>query len=236
MFTIVVLSGGLATRLRPVTETIPKSIIPVNDIPFVLHQLELFEKKGFKKIHFCLGYLGEMVEELIKNSRYKDIFDISFSYDGNVLLGTGGAIKKVINYLPDYFFITYGDSYLDINYKDIECFFDSNRRNELTGLMTVFKNDGKWDKSNVIFDEKQILMYSKKVNNPQMQYIDYGVGILSKENFADYPDSAIFDLADIYEKLAIDNNLLGVEIFHRFFEIGSFKGIEDISNYLKNHK
>jgi NDP-sugar pyrophosphorylase family protein len=236
MLPIVILAGGLATRLRPVTETLPKSLIPVNKEPFVLHQLDLLKNKGFTKIHFCLGYLGYMVEELVMNSSFVNSMNITFSYDGEVLLGTGGAIKKILENIASPFFITYGDSYLDINYNDVETFFNENKKDELTGLMTVFGNYGKWDTSNVIFENKTLLLYSKKKKNDRMLYIDYGVGILSKNDFDNYHEGAIFDLADVYEQLSIDQNLLGFEVRNRFYEVGSFTGINDISNYLKQNK
>jgi NDP-sugar pyrophosphorylase family protein len=102
MFPIVILAGGLATRLRPITEKIPKSLIQINEEPFVYHQLELLERKGFNKIHFCLGFLGEQVEVMIKKSKYFKRLNISFSYDGEILLGTGGTIRKIIKQLPKY--------------------------------------------------------------------------------------------------------------------------------------
>jgi len=234
MLPIIVLAGGLATRLRPVTQTLPKSLIPVNEKPFVLHQLNLFEKSGFTKVHFCLGYLGHMVEEVILKSKFANTLEISFSYDGDKLLGTGGAIRNVLEQLPPTFFITYGDSYLDVEYSEVESFFLKNIKNEKTALMTVFNNKGKWDTSNVIFENKQIILYSKTTKSPKMQYIDYGLGILTKGNFDDYDEGDIFDIATIYEQLSIDNNLLGLEVGQRFYEIGSFTGIEDISDYLKN--
>lgn len=232
MLPIIVIAGGLATRLRPVTETLPKSLIPVHDVPFVLYQLDLFEKNGFTRVHFCLGYLGNMVEEVIKNSRFDDM-DITFSYDGDVLLGTGGAVRKVIDQMTDNFFVTYGDSYLQVDYKAIELYFHENQKDRYTGLMTVFKNEGKWDKSNVVYENGQLVMYSKKKVSPAMNYIDYGVGILGKNNFANYSEGITFDVASIYEELAEKNNLLGFQVYQRFFEVGSFSGINDISNHLK---
>jgi len=236
MLPIVVLAGGLATRLRPVSETIPKSLIPINDAPFVMHQLALLKKSGFKNVHFCLGYLGQLVEDAILQSEYINSINITFSYDGDKLLGTGGAVRKILNELPDNFFITYGDSYLDIDYKEIENYFNRNKKNDTTSLMTVFKNEGKWDTSNVIFENNKILLYSKRIKDPKMQYIDYGLGILAKNNFKGFPENENFDIAEIYEKLSIDKNLLGLETIRRFYEVGSFSGIEDISNYIKLKK
>lgn len=234
MLPIIVLAGGLATRLRPITETIPKALIPINKVPFVLHQLDLFQKRGFSDVHFCLGYLGNMVEDIVLDSKFVDSMNIRFSYDGDKLLGTGGAIRKILDQLTNDFFVTYGDSYLDIEYKEVDSFFKANRQNEKTALMTVFKNHNKWDTSNVIFKKNKVVLYSKKNKDPEMQYIDYGLGILTKKDFVSYKEGSIFDLADIYEGLSVNSNLLGMPMKQRFYEIGSFDGINDISNYLKN--
>ena len=134
--------------------------------------------------------------------------------------------------LPETFFITYGDSYLDIDYCNIYNTYISEKKGDC-GLMTVFKNEGKWDSSNVIFNNGIIELYSKKNRFGDMNYIDFGLGILSKSNFKDWKSGVNFDLAEIYESLSIQKNLLGFEVYNRFYEIGSFGGIEDLFNYIK---
>jgi NDP-sugar pyrophosphorylase family protein len=232
MFPIVILAGGLATRLRPITEKIPKSLIEINGLPFVYHQLELLEKKGFKNIHFCLGFLGEQVEKAVKQSEYFKRLSISFTYDGNTLLGTGGTIRKIINQLPEYFFVTYGDSYLDINFYDIQQSFEPKKQN-YNSLMTVYKNKDLFDTSNVIFENGLIELYSKLRKDSRMAHIDYGIGILSNKSMDIYDKNIIFDLAELFENLSLKKELYGYEVFQRFYEIGSLQGIEDLSNYLK---
>jgi MurNAc alpha-1-phosphate uridylyltransferase len=236
MLPIIVLAGGLATRLRPVTQTLPKSLIPINDIPFVLHQLNLFEKNGFTRVHFCLGFLGEMVEEVVVQSRFNDVLEISFSYDGDTLLGTGGAIRKVVELFEESFFVTYGDSYLDIDFNKLELIFKSKKTDEFVALMSVYKNNNNFDSSNVLYENGQIVLYSKSQKDARMVYIDYGVGILSKNCFFDFEQNTIFDLSVIYEKLSIEGQLIGAEVFDRFYEVGSFQGINDLSIFLKNKK
>jgi NDP-sugar pyrophosphorylase family protein len=161
MFPVVILAGGLAIRLRPITEKIPKSLIEINGEPFVIHQLKLLEKKGFKKIHFCLGFLGDQVEDVVRKSAFYKRLSISFSYDGETLLGTGGTIRKIINELPEYFFITYGDSYLDVDFRGIQKSFLLNK-DFFSSLMTVYENRGLFDTSNVIFENGIIQLYSKE--------------------------------------------------------------------------
>jgi len=232
MFPIVILAGGLAKRLRPITEKIPKSLIEINGVPFVYHQLELLEKKGFKNMHFCLGFLGEQVEKVVKESEYFKRLSISFSYDGNTLLGTGGTIRKIIYQLPEYFFVTYGDSYLDLDFYDIQKIFESKKQN-YNSLMTVYKNKDLFDTSNVIFENGLIGLYSKLRKDSRMAHIDYGIGILSNKSMDIYDNNIIFDLGELYENLSLKRELYGYEVFQRFYEIGSLQGIEDLSNYLK---
>lgn len=232
MYPIVILAGGLATRLRPITEKIPKSLIEINGDPFVYHQLDLLEKKGFKKIHFCLGFLGEQVEDAIRKSDYFKSLNITFSYDGEKLLGTGGTIRKIINKLPDYFFVTYGDSYLDIDFYNVQQIFEL-KNTKFNSLMTVYKNKNLFDKSNVIFEKDSIELYSKSKKDTRMAHIDYGVGILSNKCMEIYDKNITFDIAELYENLSLKKDLYGYEVFQRFYEIGSLQGIEDLSNYLK---
>lgn len=234
MLPVVILAGGLATRLHPVTETVPKSMLLINGKPFVYYQLKLLNEKGIQKVHFCLGHLGEMVEGYVK-ANFTDSFDLSFSYDGNPLLGTGGAVVKAFPFLPDTFFITYGDSYLDINYQQIyDVYIIKSGDNK--GLMTVFKNAGKWDSSNVVFSNGVVELYSKKNRIASMNYIDFGLGILSKTNFNKRKSGVNFDLSEIYELLAYEKKLIGFEVYNRFYEAGSFTGIEDFSNYINTKK
>jgi len=221
---IVVLSGGLATRMKPFTENIPKSMIDVAGKPFIHWQLKMFKDKGIKDVILCVGHLGEMIEEYVGNGADYGLH-LTYSYDGDKLLGTGGAIRKVGDNLPESFFIQYGDSYLEISYTQVA---DAFRNSGKTGLMTVYKNDDLYDSSNVVFENGNLLSYSKKNKTQQMHYIDYGLGILRKDAFDDFQDREVFDLADVYERLATDEQLFGYEVYNRFYEIGSHDGLMEL--------
>ena len=173
---VAILAGGLATRLRPLTETIPKALIEINGEPFAAHQLRLLKSRGIERVVFCVGYRAEMIEEYVgPGGRFG--LDVSYSSDGPVLRGTAGAIHQAIPLLGDRFFVLYGDSYLPCNYAAVEgAFLDSGRQ----GLMTVFRNEGRWDTSNVEFAGGRILAYDKKQHPPRMQHIDYGLGVFHR--------------------------------------------------------
>lgn len=229
---IAILAGGLATRLKPVSETVPKSLIEVAGKPFIYHQLKLLQSKGIRKAVICAGYLGEQIQNYVGDGKEFGI-QTEYSFDGDKLLGTGGALRKSLKFFGDNFFILYGDSYLDAEFENInEYFLKSNK----TGLMTVLKNDGKWDKSNIEFENGEILVYDKKVTSGEMRYIDYGLGILNKKAFEDFENREVFDLEEVYRKLLKKKQLAGFEVHERFYEIGSFTGLEETEKYLLNKK
>jgi len=227
---VVILAGGLATRLRPLTEKIPKSLVEVAGRPFLEHQIALLRKNGVTEFFVCVGYLGEMIEDLFGHGTPFGVH-ISYSYDGTKLLGTGGAIKKLLPKLPEEFFVLYGDSYLPIDYQAVAAHF---RISAKPALMTVFRNDDAWDRSNVWFEERILWRYSKTEHLPQMHYIDYGLSICSQRIFAEYPANEPFDLAVVLEELSQRGELAGYEVHQRFYEIGSHQGLEELDRLLRD--
>lgn len=227
---LVLLAGGKATRLRPVTETIPKSLLEVAGKPFIEHQLELIKRNNITQVVICVSYLGGQVREFVGDgSRYG--LKIDYSFDGDTLLGTGGTIKNALELLDDKFFVMYGDSYLTADFKIISDYF---LKGDKSGLMTVFKNEGKWDKSNIDFRDGKIINYDKSIENKNMEYIDYGLGILKKRAFEDFKNEKVFDLEAVYKNLLRKKELLGYEVSERFYEIGSFRGLEETQAFLEN--
>ncbi len=231
LFPVVILAGGLATRLRPLTDLMPKVLLEINNEPFISHQLKLLQQHGVRQVVICLGYLGEMVQEFVGDGLRFDM-DVQYSYDGDILLGTGGAIKKALPLLKDNFFVLYGDSYLPCDYFAAQNFFLAQKK---LGLMTVFHNLGQWDTSNVEYIANEIKVYDKTNRTEKMQYIDYGLGVFNKNAFAEVPVGQAYDLAALYRLLLNQKQLAGMEIKERFYEIGSFAGIEELGHHLLHH-
>ena len=228
LFPVAILAGGLATRMHLVTQTIPKSLIEVAGRPFIEHQLELLRAEGVQNVVLCVGYLGEMIEAHIGDgSRFG--LSVRYSFDGEKLLGTGGALRQALPLLGDSFFVLYGDSYLEIDYAAVQAAY---RESAKPALMTVFRNEGRWDTSNVLFDGAQIVRYDKRTPTADMKYIDYGLGILSGE-LLKHRDSGAFDLADIYAELVAGDRLAGFEATKRFYEIGTPSGLALTEGHLQ---
>lgn len=225
---VAILAGGLATRLRPITEKIPKALVEIAGEPFLFHQLRLLKKAGLKKVVLCVGYLGEMVREAAGDGSAFGL-EVAYSFDGPKLLGTGGALRQALPRLGEAFYILYGDSYLLVDYPDVgKTFLESGKE----GLMTVFKNEGQFDTSNVIFSDGTLRLYSKKKRLPEMAHIDYGLGCLHRATLEKYPSDGAFDLAQAYEDLVPSGQLAGYEVFQRFYEIGSPEGMKELDNLL----
>jgi len=225
---VAILAGGLATRLRPITEKVPKVLVPVAGRPFLAHQLELLRKQGVRRAVLCLGHLGEMVEHEFGDGRAFGVH-LEYSHDGPVLLGTGGALKRALSLLGDEFFVLYGDSYLPIDFQPVADFFTRSGR---LGLMTVYRNEGRYDTSNVVFGDGEIKVYDKKHQLPEMQHIDYGLSLFKARTFEEWSADKPFDLADVMQRLVIRKQLAGFEVKERFYEIGSHAGLAELEELL----
>ena len=228
LYPVVILAGGIATRLRPITEKIPKALVEVGGKPFIVHQLNLLKSHGIRSVIISAWYKGEMIHEFIGDGNRFGM-EVQYAFDGKNPLGTGGAIRKALPYITSPFFVLYGDSYLPCDYADIQTHFDQHSQ---PALMTVYRNKGKWDTSNVEMQNEQILCYDKKNRNVRMEFIDYGLGLFNPEVFASMPENQPIDLANIYQKLVVGHNLLAYEVKQRFYEIGSFEGLRELDKLL----
>jgi NDP-sugar pyrophosphorylase family protein len=230
-----VLAGGLGTRMRPMTETIPKALVPVLGTPFADWQLALLHAQGVRRVVFCTGYRGEMLREHVGDgSRYG--LRVAWSDEGERLLGTAGAIRLALDrgVLDDAFFVLYGDSYLPVPLAGAE---EAWRRSGAPALMTVLRNEERWDRSNCVYRDGRVVLYDK--GRPpdrvgEMRWIDYGLSVLTGEVVAELiPSGTPTDLADVQRELSASGRLAGLEVGERFYEAGSETGLRELEKYLR---
>jgi NDP-sugar pyrophosphorylase family protein len=226
---VALLAGGMATRLRPITEKIPKLLVEVAGEPFFSHQLRLLRAAGLTKIVLCVGYLGQQIVDLYGDGAKWGV-QIDYSFDGPKLLGTGGALIQALPKLGDAFYVLYGDSYLPVDYRAVGDFF---LRSGQLGLMTVYENHGRYDTSNVEFAGGRLLRYDKKNKTPAMHHIDYGLGVFRAAAFDGFPRHEVVDLATVQTQLCQQGQLAGYEIKERFYEIGSHEGLAELDTLLR---
>jgi NDP-sugar pyrophosphorylase family protein len=227
MLPVAILAGGLATRMHPVTEKIPKALIELAGRPFIHRQLEYLRGQGIHRVVLCTGYRADQIEAAVGNGESFGL-DVRHSPDGPVLLGTGGALRHALPLLGNAFFVLYGDAFLPCDFHEVErAFTDSTQ----PALMTVFRNSNQWDKSNVVYSDGVVVEYNKRSPRSDMQFIDYGLGILTAKALSSYPPDEPFDLADVYHELSVEGKLAGCEVHERFYEIGSFEGLKEAEAY-----
>jgi len=226
---LALLTGGLATRLRPHTLRVPKAMIEVAGAPFIAHQLRLLRREGVARVVLCVGYLGEQIEAFVKDGSQFGVA-VDYCYDGANLLGTGGALRKALPVLGPEFLVMYGDSWLDTSFAPIVAAF---RQSGKLALMTVFRNAGQWDVSNIWYESGAIRRYDKRERVPQMQHIDWGLSVVNAALLARQPADTAFDLAAAFSDLAQRDELAGYEIATRFYEIGSVEGWRETDALLR---
>lgn len=229
MTQIVVLAGGKATRLYPLTKEIPKSLIPINDIPFIVHQIQLFKRNNISEIVLCVGTFSDKIIEYLGDGSK---FGVSIKYsveDPSQLLGTLGALKKAYDLLNEQFFVIWGDSYLETDYsKASDTFLKSGK----LGLMTAYKNENKLEPSNMLVRDNMVVDYDKR-SNRNFEYVDYGLSIFKKDVLNLFPEGQNLDLTELNTKLISMNQLAAFVVHDRYYEVGSFQGIKDLKDHLR---
>src|SRR3990172_3122724 len=182
---MLILAGGLGTRLRPLTERVPKCMVPANGKPFLEHQLRLLASRGVRDIVLCVGYLGERVLE---------------------------------------FFGAYGDSYLLLDYREIMTRF---RRSDALAMMVVYRNEDRLERSNVVVEDGHVVAYDKTTRLPGMVFINEGLSVLRRRSLKLIPPGIPFTQEQVFQMLARRRQLLAYETPQRFYEIGSFQGLDE---------
>lgn len=228
---VVVLMGGLGTRLKEYTKECPKSLVEVDGRPFFDYQLELLTAWGFKKFLFLIGYKADMIEEHFGDGSDRGI-SISYCYDGEELLGTGGAVRRAYDKLEDDFILIYGDSYMDIDYAETIYRYELGKLSGARALMTVLCNNNRFDKSNVVMDGRKLVLYDKHNPTPEMDYIDYGVCVYEKSLFAAFDEGVKFDIAQIQHELSLKGQIVPQIVTKRFYEIGSPESLKEFTEYV----
>ena len=229
---VVILAGGLGTRLQHLTGELPKALVPVRGEPFAHHQLRLLVGQGAREVLYVIGVGGDQIRAAIGDG---SAFGVSVTYadEGTDLHGTAGALRFALDAgaLGDVIAVLYGDSYLPIDLAPIWAAFEASG---CPSLMTVLRNEDRWDRSNAVFENGSVVLYDKRPQSrdPRMAWIDYGLSVLRRDVVEGIPSSAVVDLGDIYRDLSVRGDLAGYEVSTRFYEAGSPEGVAELERYL----
>jgi NDP-sugar pyrophosphorylase family protein len=225
----VILAGGLGTRMRPLTEACPKTLLPVRGRPFAFYQMHWLASQGVTEVVYSIGHHGDMIRRYWE-TRLSPVRSIRYVDEGLNLRGTGGALRlaREAGVLQESFFVIYGDSFLPVRFVPV---WEAFRSSGMPALMAVLRNQGQWDRSNAIYRDGRVLVYDKKSDLP-MQYIDYGLSAVRRD-ILDGITTEVFDLAELFHELSLRGQLAGFEVDQRFYEIGSPEGLRDFERYLE---
>jgi NDP-sugar pyrophosphorylase family protein len=218
--------------MRPLTDVRPKTLLPVAGRPFAWHQMHWLAAQGIDDVVYCIAHQGEQIRQYWATESVP-VHSLRYVDEGAELRGTGGALRLALDerVLGESFFVLYGDSFLPVEFAPVWNAFEASGK---PALMTVLKNEGRWDRSNVIYAEGRVSLYAKNVDpltQTHMQYIDYGLSVLRRDTIAGIAE-AIFDLSAVFHHLSLDGCLAGYEVTERFYEIGSPEGLRDLEKYL----
>lgn len=226
----VILAGGLGTRLGELASTTPKSLLPVGGRPFLAWQLERLRSSGFVDVLLCIGHLGSQIREFAGNGAAFGV-QIRYAEDGPVPLGTAGALRAALAELAPTFLVTYGDSYLPFDYstplRDLEAHPDA------LATMSVFHNQGRFDRSNTEIRGDQVSRYEKGSDDPALDHIDYGALALRRELIEALPAATAHGLDQLQAALAGEGRLRAVLARERFYEIGTPYGLAELDQRLR---
>lgn len=228
----VILAGGRGERMRPLTDSIPKTLIQVGGQPFAGHQLDWLASEGLDRIVYCIGYRGDLLRDYVGDGSRWGV-SVDYVDEGNELRGTAGAVRLALDegVLADRFFVLYGDSYLPIALDPVWNAFEEGG---LPALMTVLRNKGRWDRSNAVVEDGLVTLYDKARTTDAMEWIDYGLSALERSVVgARVPGGAESDLADLFRQLSAERLLAAFEVEQRFYEIGSEVGLDELERYLR---
>jgi N-acetyl-alpha-D-muramate 1-phosphate uridylyltransferase len=227
----VVLAGGLATRMLPRTQTVPKALLEVAGRPFIDWQLELLAGRGIRDVVICIAHLGNLIRDHVGDGARHGLRVTWSEERPGQLLGTAGAVRAALAHLAPCFVVTYGDSYLPFDYcAPLQVLA---AHDDCDGVMAVYRNQGRWDASNVITDGTWVTCYAKGMADPRFDHIDYGATALRREVIAALPAGERIGLDEIQSQLAGAGRLRSVVARDRFFEIGSPGGLAELDHHLR---
>jgi NDP-sugar pyrophosphorylase family protein len=225
----VILAGGLGTRLRPLTKTVPKPMIPVAGVPYLEHQLTLLRDHRITKIVLLIGYLGQQIEEHFGDGRR---FGLTIDYAREQTpLGTGGALRNAIDLLADSFLVIYGDSYLPIKYASVLRTLESS---SARGIVTVYDNQHEDTGviNNIALDDDGYITKYEKDNpdDPDLRYVEAGVLALARSVVAQIPKGKVSLEQQVFPRLIAEHQLRGFVTKQRFYDIGTPERLQRIAH------
>ncbi|MBI4233156.1 MAG: NTP transferase domain-containing protein [Chloroflexi bacterium] len=229
----VVLAGGRGTRLRPLTYSVPKVMVPVGGRPFLSYLLGHLKACGLTDVVLCIGYLGEQIQDCFGDGAALGM-NLSYSREGEHLLGTAGALKLAEPMLEEWFLVLNGDTYLPIDYRHVTSAFVTGH---WPAMMVVYDNkEATGVAANVALDDKlrAVVRYAKGRADPAIRFVDAGVSILRRTVLDGLAPGQVASLEQsVFPHLAEAGHLGAHLSTSPFYDIGTFEKLRLFEGVLK---
>lgn len=231
----VILAGGLGTRLRPVTEKIPKAMVSINGKPFLRHLLELLGEQNISDILLCTGYLGEQVKAYFGDGKSLEL-RIKYREEKGALLGTGGALKQAQSLMAEHCLVLNGDTYLPIDYNEMAVTYFGRGKKALTAVYANQKNTGV--KNNLALSgDDTVTRYDKGGTGPGLNYVEAGALIIQRQALDLIPDKYPVAIEKgLYPSLIAQRELGAYITNQRFYDIGTPEQVLVFEEFLRERQ
>lgn len=230
MYPVVILAGGHGTRVRHVTgPQRPKMLLPVDGRPFIDFKLASLAAAGATDVVLLVGHGAASLREHVGAG---DAFGLHVTYldEADKLLGTGGAIARALAQLPDTFWVTYGDTLLDVPLGRVEAQLGSR---DVLGVMTTLENRDRWEPSNVNVEGDRVTAYEKGAPPGTYRWIDYGMLLLRRVAFSGFVPGSTFDLGDVLRPLVAQGRLAAFSVREPFHDVGTEESWRDTDRWAR---
>lgn len=235
---VLILAGGLGTRLNAINPGLPKSMVAVCGRPFIAHQLQLLRRQGVTKVVLCVGHNAQPLIDFVGDGKQFDL-TVEYSCDDETsdslessqakLLGTGGALLKASRLIDSPFAVLYGDSWLEVEFAPI---IEAFERLNKPALVTVYRNENRYIPSNLKVEGQLVTAYNKEQPSADMVHVDFGLSIFSKQAFIAFAAQRSFDLASLITSLIAARQLACYEVSQRFYEVGTPQALKELEEHL----
>lgn len=214
---VVVLAGGLARRAPNDPEQVPESLLMVGGRPFVDWQLDSFVASGARSVVLCVGLQGEEIETHVRRALDRGL-SVGYSYAGEQLVGTGGALRRAFARLQDDFVLTYGGRYLPFDYSAL--LSDLRAHPDAVATLGVARGPG-----NIALEGDWVSRYE---GPPNADFADYGAFALRRSALQGVEDGAVWPIEALLRKLARERKLRALVAPTPGYDVGS----PDLARYL----
>lgn len=225
---VVILAGGLGTRLKPLTEQCTKVMVPIHGIPFLEYQIAYLKKHGFFHILLLVGYRGHQVEEYFGDGSKWNV-TIDYSYEKE-LLGTGGALRLAENKLENSFVLVNGDTFYPLDYP---AFLERACKIRKGGLIAVYDNIENVAPNNVCVDAQGHIVAYSKTSQKKMNGVDGGVSFYYKDILECIPLGRKVSLEESVYPLLMAKEILWAHFTNqRYYDMGTLERLETLEKHL----